>query len=294
MDLKQIEYFVRVAELGSFTKAASVLNIAQPALSRQIRQLEIEFHQNLLIRNGRGVVMTEIGRVFLEHCRGILHQVSRAKEDMDRARGTVLGRVALGLPPSLARILTVGITREFRALMPSVNLSISEGLSITLLDWLVAGRIDIAALYNPSYSPEVEAVDVLEEDLYLIGKPHNGFDRQEITLKELAHLPLIMPARPNSVRMLFETALAKIHKKPQIEIEIDGISAILDLAEEGVGYAVLPNYALGMNTQRNALKLYRISDLKSRLCLAFPANRPKTIGQQAMMSLLQGIIKTKL
>ena len=79
MDLKQIEYCVRVAELGSFTRAAVVLNIAQPALSRQVRLLEVELRQNLLVRNGRGAIPTEAGKVLLEHGRGILHQVERAR-----------------------------------------------------------------------------------------------------------------------------------------------------------------------------------------------------------------------
>ena len=98
MDLKQIEYFVRVAELGSFTRASVVLNIAQPALSRQVRLLEVELRQNLLVRNGRGATPTEAGKVLLEHGRGILHQVERAREELGRVRGALAGRVAIGLP----------------------------------------------------------------------------------------------------------------------------------------------------------------------------------------------------
>ena len=107
MDLKQIEYFVRVAELGSFTRAAIALNVAQPALSRQIRLLEVELRQNLLKRNGRGATPTEAGLLLLEHGRGILHQVERTHEALGRARIDLTGRVALGLPPSVARVLTV-------------------------------------------------------------------------------------------------------------------------------------------------------------------------------------------
>jgi len=103
MDLKQLEYFVRVAELGSFTRAAHVLNIAQPALSRQVRLLEVELRQNLLVRNGRGAIPTEAGKLLLDHGRGILHQVERAREDLGRVRGALAGRVAIGLPPTLAR-----------------------------------------------------------------------------------------------------------------------------------------------------------------------------------------------
>ncbi|MDD2874588.1 MAG: LysR family transcriptional regulator, partial [Azoarcus sp.] len=95
MDLRQLEYFVHVAELGSFTRASIALDIAQPALSRQIRLLEVELRQNLLIRNGRGVTTTEAGKLLLEHSRGVLHQIERAKEELARIRGASSGRVAV-------------------------------------------------------------------------------------------------------------------------------------------------------------------------------------------------------
>jgi LysR family nitrogen assimilation transcriptional regulator len=144
VDLKQIEYFVRVAELGGFTRAAAALGIAQPALSRQVRLLEVELRQNLLTRDGRGAVPTEAGRLLLAHGRGILHQVERAREELGRVRGALAGRVAIGLPPSLARMLTVPLTRAFRAQMPEAALSISEGLSTATHESLVNGRLDIA------------------------------------------------------------------------------------------------------------------------------------------------------
>ena len=149
MDLKQIAYFVRVAELGSFTRASIALAVAQPALSRQIRMLEVELRQNLLIRNGRGVTLTEAGRVMLEHGRGILHQVERAREDLGRARGALAGRGSVGLPPSLARLLTVPISRALHQRRPDASLSITEGLSISTQEWLQTGRLDIALMYNP-------------------------------------------------------------------------------------------------------------------------------------------------
>ena len=140
VDIKQIEYFVRVAEMGSFTRAANSLNVAQPALSRQVRLLEVELRQNLLVRNGRGAVMTEAGKVLLEHGRGILHQVERAHEELGRVRGALAGRVAIGLPPSIAKVLTVPLTREFRAQLPQAALSISEGLSNAMQEAIVNGR----------------------------------------------------------------------------------------------------------------------------------------------------------
>ncbi len=163
MDLKQLEYFVRVAELGSFTKAAIALDVAQPALSRQVRLLEVELRQNLLTRNGRGAVATEAGKLLLEHGRGILHQVQRAREELGRVRGALAGRVAVGLPPSVAKVLAVPLIREFRQRMPDATLSISESLSVGMQESLASGRLDIALLYNAAPSPDIELTPLLEE-----------------------------------------------------------------------------------------------------------------------------------
>ena len=101
MDLKQLEYFMHVAEFGSFTHASRYLKVAQPALSRQVRALEVELRQTLFARNGRGVTLTETGMRLLEHARGILQQVQRARLDLEQQRGAVTGRLVIGLPPSL-------------------------------------------------------------------------------------------------------------------------------------------------------------------------------------------------
>src|SRR3954471_14334513 len=168
MHLRQREYFVRVAELGSFTRAALELEVAQPALSRQVRLLEVELRQALLLRNGRGAVPTEAGQVLLEHGRGILHQVQRARDDLGRLRGGLSGRVALGLPSSVARVLAVPLTRAFRETMPEAKLSISEALSAGLQEGLSAGRLDIVVLYNAHGSRELDVIPLIEEDLLLV------------------------------------------------------------------------------------------------------------------------------
>src|SRR5690349_23825510 len=103
MDVKQLDYFVHVADLGSFTKAASLLSVAQSALSHQVRQLEIELDQTLLHRNGRGVTPTDAGRRLLAHARGILMQVRRARDELANSRDALVGHVILGMPPTIAR-----------------------------------------------------------------------------------------------------------------------------------------------------------------------------------------------
>lgn len=294
MDLKQLEYFVRVAELGSFTRASGVLEIAQPALSRQIRLLEIELRQNLLIRNGRGVVTTDAGKVLLEHGRGILHQVIRAKEDLGRVRGALSGRVAVGLPPSMGKVLTVPLTREFRKRLPDAVLSISEGLSIMTQDWLLTGRLDIALLYNPTYSPDLETIELFEEELYLISPFTTSSISSPITLSAIAKLSLIIPARPNALRMLIENRMNKIGEKLTVDLEIDGITSILDLVKEGLGYAILPRYAVQASGRAGQFNAQKISGLNSKLVIATAAHRPSTLTQQSMLQMIRELVDENL
>jgi LysR family nitrogen assimilation transcriptional regulator len=293
MDLKQLEYFVRVAELGSFTRAAGVLNIAQPALSRQVRLLEVELRQNLLLRNGRGVTTTEAGKLLLEHGRGILHQVERAREDLGRVRGALAGRVAVGLPPSIAKMLTVPLTHAFRKRLPNAALSISEGLTISMLEGLQTGRLDIALLYNPPASPELDTRPLMDEELLLIGpRPAKGkASAPAITLREVSALPLVIPSRPNAIRMVVETEMAGIGCKPQISLEIDGVTAILDLVADGAGYAILPRYSVAMASRPEVYQLRPITKprLHSRLALATAAGRTTTMTQQAMIELIEQV-----
>ena len=299
MDLKQIEYFVRVAELGSFTRAAIALDIAQPALSRQVRQLEVELRQHLLVRNGRGALPTEAGNLLLEHGRGILHQVERAREELGRIRGALAGRVALGLPPSLAKVLTVPLIREFRRRMPQATLSITEGLSVGMQESVASGRLDIALLYNAKPSAEIEVTPLLEESLFLVQRKAGAAARTPKTavpLRDLAALPLVIPTRPNAIRMLVEAEMANQGCHPNIALEIDGVAAILDLVADGAGNAVLSRHAVETSARPKSFVMRPIGKppLHSKLSIGVSAHRPATLTQKAMLELISTTAKTLL
>jgi LysR family transcriptional regulator, nitrogen assimilation regulatory protein len=307
MDLRQLEYFVRVAELGSFTRAAQQLRVAQPALSRQVRLLEVELRQNLLTRNGRGALPTDAGSLMLDHARGILHQVARAREDLGRVRGGLAGRVAVGMPTSVARVLAVPLTREFRKRLPEATISISEGLSVAMQEALVNGRLDIALLYNTLPTPEVELTALLDEALYLV-KPLAASSKAQrsatsakktalpkVALVDIAPLPLVIPTRPNAIRNLVETRLGDLGLRPSIALEIDGVSAILELVADGAGCAVLPQSAV-LSNAHSAMSMQRfeiaqVDGLMSRLSLATSAQRPSTLTQRSMLELISSLAK---
>ena len=302
MELKQIESFVRVAELGSFTKAAQALNIPQPLLSRHVRQLEVELHQNLLMRNGRGVTVTEAGLVMLEHGRGILHQVAVAQEELGSVRGALSGRVSIGLPPSLSKLVTVPLTKAFRKTLPHAQLSLTEGFSVLMVESLRAGRLDMAVLYNPPPSPDLEMTVLHEDALVLIaGKKSQPMAGKRplktvVSLIDLSQLPLIVPSRPNAFRLLIDTEMQRVSSKPNIVLEIDGLNAILELVKEGMGYAVLPAYTLSNFAKPEHFSTHRIEKpkLMSQLMLVWSARRPMTATHKATMQLTQDVVHKAL
>jgi len=296
MDLKQIEYFVRVAELGGFTRAAAALGVAQPALSRQVRQLEVELRQTLLARDGRGAVPTEAGRLLLAHGRGILHQVERAREELGRLRGALAGRVAVGLPTSLARVLTVPLTRAFSHQMPEASISISEGLSAAMLESLINGRLDIVLLYNARPSPDIEITPLQVEDLFLVQACAHSSTSGPVRLQDVAQLPLVIPSRPNAIRMRVESELAALGCSPRIALEIDGVSAILDLVADGIGNAVLSRNAVQSSVNPALFRLRAIRDpqLQAQIALAVSAQRPATLTQRATQNLIIDTLAARL
>jgi LysR family transcriptional regulator, nitrogen assimilation regulatory protein len=294
MDLKQLEYFVSVAELGSFTRAAIKLDIAQPALSRQIRLLEVELRQNLLIRTGRGAVPTEAGKLLLEHGRGILHQVALAREELSAARGALTGRVSIGLPPSLSRLITVPLTHAFREALPHAQLSLTEGFSVLMYEGLRVGSLDMAVLYNPESSPGLEMTRLHEEELVLISprsgtRQGNRKEKAGISLNEVADLTLILPSRRNAFRILIESEMMSIGRKPQISLEVDGLNAILNLVEEGLGHGVLPAYTLSKFDNADPFVVRRIHTprLMSKLELVWSSRRPTTETQKKALEVVR-------
>ena len=292
MDLRQLDYFVHVAELGSFSRAASLLSVAQSALSHRVRQLEVELKQPLLYRNGRGVVPTEAGKRLLVHARGILMQVNRTREELAGMRGTPTGHVVVGLPPTFERLFTVPLVKHFRERFPGASIGMMEGLSAAVVEWVTTGRVDIGLVFNPAPSPAIEIRPLLEAPMFLVSaagrkKAVHG----PVAVKELPGYPLIVPSRPNANRMRIETQLAQFGLKPSIALECDGIESILDLVREGYGHAVLPLSSLhGYGAGEGfALRPIVKPKLSIQVSLVTSAQRPATPLAQQVLALIPEI-----
>jgi LysR family nitrogen assimilation transcriptional regulator len=301
MDFKQIEYFVQVAELGGFTRAASVLRVAQPALSRQVRALEVELRQTLFDRNGRGVTLTPAGARLLAHGRGILQQVQRARQDLEDERGAASGVLSIGLPPSVSRTLTTPLVEAFRERFPRATLSVVEGLSTYTLEWLQQGRIDCAVVYNATPAPAFDLTPVLQERLWLVSGRRAAGEaaRPAVTLAQLARRELVIPSRPHAIRMRLETVLAEAGLKPRVALEIESVPAMLDLVKKHPLHAVLSLNAVAASgtpqafrTQAVRLDARRV--LATGVWLATSAQRPRGALLEQAGSLIAGLLRQRL
>ena len=293
MNLKHLESFVRVAELGSFSKAAHVLDIAQPALSRQVRSLETDLRETLLLRNGRGVTLTDAGRRLFEHGVQILQRVSQAREDLGAQRDAAVGHVTIGLPPSIGRRLTLPLIEGFREHLPRARLTIVEGLSAHIAEWLTSGRADLGLLYNPEAQPALEITPLLRERLCLVEAVRGRkASKASVPLRELGSFPLILPERHQSIRRLLQTQANLAGVKLHVAWEVSSVPAIIDLVCARVGYAVLNASAVDASGRGKELAVRPIVDpeLVSVLFLAQSATKPSTPLTRRVARLLTELI----
>jgi len=299
MELKQLEYFRHVAELGSFTRAATFLSVVQPVLSRQVRQLEVELGQTLFERNGRGVILTDAGSRLLEHTRGILTQVGRARQELDEQRNGDSGHLTLGLPPTLGRSMTVPLVKAFARQLPNARLATVEGLSAYILEWLNNGRVDCALVYNAPASPSVDLQPLLDEQLFFIAPlplPAERKKSKSVPLAELGKYPLIIPSRPHAMRMSVENALAALGVTIKVAHEIECIPAIIDLVRQRHGYAVLPLNAVKSTpwAAEVLVKPVLAPTLKTSLSIATSAQRPKSPLLRKAMDVVRDIVRREI
>lgn len=278
MDFKQLQHFIRIAELGSFSRAANALTIAQPALSRQIRLLEVELGANLFVRHGRGVRLTEQGARLIDHARGILYQCERTAELVRDDMGALAATVAVGLPPSLCKLLAVPLLSDLRTRHPRLRVQIREGLSVNLREWVGEGSLDCAVVYNAESSPDFDAERIGIEPRYVVSAKHKRPKARRVAPEALAALPLILPSRPNATRMMVERSLGEFGRSPTIVAEIDGVPAILELVRGGFGHAILPVAAVRASGVEAEYVVTEISDatMRSKVDLVTPAKRPKS------------------
>ncbi len=269
MDLKGIRYFVQIAELGSITRAAQHLRVAQPALSRHIHALEQELGVSLLVRLPRGVRLTTAGRQFLDHCQRILRELNRAQDELRGGDGSAQGRVILGVSPTTGPLLLPGVVERMRRQCPQISLKVVDGFSNQLYDWLQAGRADVAVLTNPVNSRTVKVTPLISEPV-VVFVPADQRPQRFLTVAELARTPLVST---EAIRIIADEQLQRHKARVLVEAEIDAVEAIRRLVLRGTSLALMPVSTFHEDLASGRLQALPVVDAN--------IHRILTLGQQA-------------
>jgi LysR family nitrogen assimilation transcriptional regulator len=273
MDIRELRSFIHVARAGSFSRAASELYIAQPALSRQIAKLEEEIGVPLLIRYGRGVRLTAAGARLLERAEMITHMVNETGEQVRASADEEGGHLAVGLPPTIGALIGAELIRDFRARWPRVTLHLREGLSSSLQEWVLDKRVDLAVVYN---QPLLDAFDVrplFSEPMILIGPLGAPGRKHSYQIRDLADVPLILPGLPHSNRRLVEQAAIQHGVRLRVELEVDSVALTKQLVKAGLGYSILTQVAIKEEVSRGELVAYAIERPSIRSTVAITTLR---------------------
>lgn len=293
MTLRQLHYFLRILELKSFSKAAANLHIAQPALGLQIRKLEEELGVPLLNRHSRGVTPTEAGLILREHAQTVLRQVERAKLALVDFSGPPRGKVAVGVTPTVNMMLAASLVSRCREEFPKVALSLVEGMSETLMEWVENDRLDMAFSYNADAARGLVCEPLLAEDLLLIGAAKDERRlKKALAFNEVAKLPLILPTTRHGLRQIVDEAADKRGIDLNIVMEIDSVHASKELVERGLGYTVLPMGAVFHEIEEGRLMARAINtpQLARKMYLAYSAKRPSSKGALAVRQIMRDVV----
>lgn len=265
MDLRQLRYFVAVAERGGFAAAASTLNIAQSALSRHVKELERELGGALLERGARGVTVTESGKVLLARGRWLFGTIDDIKAEVRTENREPSGTVRLGAPSSLADIFYAPLAHLIVKRFPRVRLELSEGLTEGMCDRLLRGELDLAVITTPQPNDHLDYETLVVEQVFLIGPPRDPLlKRGKLTRKEFEGLP---------------AAIVPLSRNPfpptvPFSLRVDSAVPMKRIVASGLGYGLLPFSGIHEEIEAGKLSAALLPWMRADRVLALPRGRP--------------------
>lgn len=284
MELRQLEYFVAVADEASFTKAAARLHVAQPGVSAQVRQLERELGQTLFDRSARAVRLTEVGVAVLRHARAALGAAAGARLAVDELAGLVRGRVAVGMVVACSSLDLATLLANFHREHPAVEIALSEANTDVLVERLRAGQLDLAFVgLGTGTPPGIELQLVADEPLVAaVARDDVLAARKTITLDAIRDRPLMSLPRGTGLRSCLDEACARCGFEPNIALEASSLGILSELASRGLGVAILPESVATANPDLHVIAVTRPA-MRGRLALAWRTDGPISPAARALI-----------
>ncbi|MFK5979182.1 MAG: LysR substrate-binding domain-containing protein [Rhizobiaceae bacterium] len=290
LNLSYVLNFIQIVEWGNISKAAAFLNIAQPALSRQVRSLEDTLGTQLLRRHSWGIEATENGKLLLEHARRIQKESIAIEESVKSNRDNPAGVAYLGIPSAYSVALVPPLLQRMKTLYPNINVRIVEAFSGTIYEWLTTGRLDLAILYYSKEHKVAEISPFIDEQMIAIGSSEMIGDKSELSLADLADKKLILPWRPHILRLILESAFVEQGITLEPLVEIDSMPCMKELANKGTGLVILPASAVSREIADGRLKSAALKpNIQLTTVLGQTPNRQPTQAVRILERVLQNL-----
>ena len=264
MDIKQLKYFIAIAEEGSLSAASARLHVAQPSLSQHVIKIEEELGVLLLDRSPRGIVLTQSGQTLLKHAREICHSMEVCRVSVRETGGVPHGSVSIGLPSSVSMVLSVPLAETVLVELPKVKLRAIEAMSGFIKTWLENQYIDLAVLYDVDDLKNCQVQKLMSEDLHFFAAADNWPlatpAGEPVQLADLLAFELILPSQHHGLRQRIDRCARDFSEPLNVIIEMDSLAQIKELVRRGSGFTILAPAAAFDLVQRGELVSSRISD----------------------------------
>lgn len=279
MDLTQLRYFLKVAELRSFTKAAEALHIAQPAVTRQMRLLEGELGVQLLHRHSKGAEPTEAGMRLQAGAQAMLQLVSETRARVIASASEVVGRLRVGFPPSLASALMGQTIAAFHRRNPAVQLHLEEGYSQPLREQLLADGLDAAIVTDQIAPPALDLQPLFEERMWVVFAPKfaASFPLREADLSSIVKHPLIQPSSRSVMNDLLAERARAQRRELRFGVDSESLPVIRRLVQEGLGVHVSPYSSLASEIETGLLEGRPLKGMSVSRSVLTRQDRPRTL-----------------
>ena len=288
MELRSLHYFVRIAELGSITRASAHLQIAQPALTRHVQRLEDELDAPLFTRANRGVRLTEAGHKLLESAQRILRDVERAGDEIRAHKAHPSGKIVLGVTPTLCPVVVPELFGRMRRHYPMIELKVVHAGTVRLEEFVVDGRVDIGLLAEISRSRLILSTRLAEEEMVLVTRPGSR-PPHIVSLEELSRTPLILG---DGLRAAMDSLLAGHRIELQVDTELNDHETIRLMVQQGVGASILPHSSVYRECARGLAEAHRITanGVFRTLALGVAANRSTSSAREAVAEIVTQVV----
>lgn len=296
VDFKKLKSFVKIIDTGSVSRAASILRVAQPALSQQIASLEQHFKHQLLIRSNVGITPTEAGLILYRHAQIMLKQIEQTQTDIDQSARSVSGRVSIGLATySSSSALSLPLIKEMRARYPHITVHINDSFGHILSELIMTGKMDMALIYTSDPIKGVTLQPLFREEMFLVSPADMDLPEKAgstLPLSALDGRPMLLPSKGHFLRRLIDDALGRARSKPEVISEVESVPALAAAVLDGLGSTILPASVALQTTSFQGAQLHPLNkpviDATVSLCISdhLPLSEPALAARSVLLDIV--------